>query len=60
MDPYLFSADPDPAVFLHADPDPDPAFAQHFSSFFPSIFPSWIHIHYLGGKINADPDPGGK
>ena len=39
MDPYLVSADPDPAVFLHADPDPDPAFAQHFSSFFLQFFP---------------------
>ena len=24
MDPHSFYADPDPAVFLNADPDPDP------------------------------------
>ena len=24
VDPYLFFADPDPAVFLNADPDPEP------------------------------------
>jgi hypothetical protein len=25
-DPHLFNADPDPAFFLIADPDPDPGF----------------------------------
>ena len=25
VDPHLFYADPDPAVFLNADPDPGPA-----------------------------------
>ena len=48
---------PDPAVFLSVDPDPDLAFLNFLFLFYNLYTGSFLLDPDPGGKMNADPDP---